>query len=292
MTDPYRVLGVPRSADSDTIRKAFKKLAKRYHPDVSQEPDAEERFKAVNGAYAVLGDEEKRKAWDEFGEASTRPGFDANRARAFHQGGMGGFPGGDMDDLLSSLFRGGSPRGPRRGPDQRATLSLTFLESVLGVERDITVPREAGRTESMKVRIPAGVKHGGKLRLQGRGLPPRGGGTCGDLHLELQIRPHPLLRRSGNDLEMDLPLTILEAMAGTTVTVPTPTGDVKVNIPPGVKPKQRLRLKGRGIQKTIPGHLYLILVPTPPQSTDPDVLAAAQRLEEVYTSDVRSQIKL
>lgn len=306
MNDPYRTLGVSRSATQDEIRKAFKKLARKYHPDVNKDPDAEDRFKAVNNAYAAVGDSEKRKLWDEFGEASTKPGFDAARARQFRGFGGGGgggrpgagpggmhfdFGGGDADDLLSSLFGGGAGRrGPRKGRDQRATFTLDFMDAVLGGEKEITVPRPGSPSDSLKVRIPAGVKDGGRLKLKGRGLPPPGGGTCGDLHLELTVRPHPWLRRRGEaDLELDLPITILEAMKGASISVPTPTGDVKVTIPAGARPGQLLRLKGRGVQKRSgAGHLYLVLRPTPPVSDDPEVLAAAERLEAAYETDVRA----
>ncbi|MCB9676483.1 MAG: DnaJ domain-containing protein [Alphaproteobacteria bacterium] len=303
MQDPYRALGVQRGADAETIRKAFKKLARKYHPDVSKEPDAEERFKEVNAAYGILGDPEKRKAFDEFGEASTRPGFDAAKARQWRgMGGMGGSTGGgfefdgNMDDLLQSIFRGGgvgSEVRERKGPDLKASFTIDFLTAVTGGEREISVPQPDGRAERLKVRIPPGVSNGGRLKIRGQGLPPRGGGACGDLNLELTVRDHPILRRLGDDdLEMDLPLTIYEAMAGASIVVPTPTGDVKVNVPAGAKPGQRLRLKGRGIQKRVPGHLYLVLQPTPPTSDDPDVLLAAKRLEEAYVGDLRGGLEL
>jgi curved DNA-binding protein len=303
MTDPYRTLGVSRSASQDEIRKAFKKLARKFHPDVNKDPGAEDRFKAINNAYAAVGDPEKRKLWDEFGEASTKPGFDAERARQMRNfgGGMGGgmpggmhfdFGGGDAEDLLSSLFGGGGRRGPRRGRDQRATLAIDFMDAVLGGEKEISVPRPGAPSDNLKVRIPAGVKDGGRLKLKGQGLPPPGGGPCGDLHLELSVRPHPFFRRRGdNDLELDLPITVLEAMRGASVSVPTPTGDVKVTIPAGARPGQLLRLKGRGVQKRAgAGHLYLVLAPTPPTSEDPEVLAAAERLETAYTEDVRAAL--
>lgn len=300
MKDPYRVLGVDKSADNDTIRKAFKKLARKYHPDINQEAGAEERFKEINNAYGIVGDETKRKNWDRFGEASTRPGFDPDLAARYGRAGTQGFDfsgGGspDMDDFISSLFGGnrGAARPRRtRGVDQRASLQVDLLDAVRGADREIQVPRQDGSRDRIKVQIPAGVQDGQKLRLRGHGLPPPNGGPCGDLHLEITVRPHPVLRRVDDDLEMDVPLTILEAMQGTVVTVPTPTGDVKVKIPAGAQPGQRLRIKGRGMQKRIPGHLYLVLQPTPPPSTDPDVLAAAQRLEEAYLAPVRANLRL
>jgi len=302
MKDPYRTLGVPRSADADTIRKAFKKLARKYHPDVSKDPDADERFKEINSAYGIVGDEKKRKDWDEFGEASTRPGFDADKARQWGSmggagGAHGGMPfGGDVDDLLQSLFRGGAGMGTerraRRGSNLKASITIDLMDTVLGAEREIMLPQPDGRRERLTVRIPAGVSDGGRLKIRGQGHPPRGGGPCGDLVLEISVRPHPVLRRDGDDLEMDVPLTVYEAMAGTTVTVPTPTGDVKVTVPKNAKPGQRLRLKNRGVQKAVPGHLYLVLQPTPPPGDDPDVMQAARRLEEAYVGDLRGKLIL
>lgn len=300
MRDPYQVLAVDRSADQPTIRKAFKKLARKYHPDVNQDAGAEDRFKQINAAYDVLGDEKKRKLWDEFGEASTRPGFDEQAARAFRGGGQGSpfhFGGGgshvDMEDLLGSLFgAGGRPRGPRRGADQSTILQVDFMTTVLGGERHITLPRPGGTTQDLRVPIPAGANDGGKVRLKGQGAPPRGGGPCGDLLVQLKVAPHPVLRRVGDDLEMDVPITVHEAMAGGTVVVPTPTGDVRVTVPKGAKSGARLRLKGRGIQrKGRPGHLFLVLRPSVPSTEDPDLLEAARSLEAAY-GDLRFDLKL
>jgi len=299
MADFYQQLGVKRTDDAETIRKAYKKLARKYHPDVSKQPNAEERFKQINSAYDVLGDEKKRKLYDEFGEVSLRPGFDPRQARSFGGGGspFGGggfnFQGGvDMEDLLGSMFGGGGPRRPRKGADQKTEIQVDFMTTVLGGEQEIQIRRPDGRLESMVVPIPAGAKDGGRVRLKGQGLPPRGGGPCGDLLVHLKVAPHPVLVRREDDLEMDVPITILEALTGATVTVPTPTGDVKVTVPPGAKNGARLRIKSRGIQKKKPGHLYLILRPVVPPSEDPEVLAAAEQLEKAYTEPVRSALRL
>jgi curved DNA-binding protein len=308
MRNPYDVLGVSRDADQETIRKAYKKLAREYHPDRNKTAGAEEKFKELNGAYDAVGDEEKRKLYDEFGEAATRPGFEADKARAWKAqgGGRGGGPGfgtegfgfdfGDganMDDILGSLFgQGAAGTRQRRGRDQRATMQIDPMLAILGGETSIVLPRPDGSRETLKVRIPAGVKDGGTLRLKGQGLPPPGGGPCGDLHITLHVPDHPLLRRLDQDLELDVPITVLEAVRGGSITVPTPTGDVKVTVPPGVQSGTRLRLKGRGIQSRTPGDLYLVLRPTVPASEDPEVIAAAERIERAYASDVRSKLDL
>ncbi|MBX2798792.1 MAG: DnaJ domain-containing protein [Myxococcales bacterium] len=297
MRDPYRVLGVDRSADTDTIRKAYRKLARQWHPDVNHDAGASERFKEVNAAYDVIGDEEKRRLYDEFGEASTRPGFDAARARAW--GGRGGrsapFGGGvDVDDLIGSIFGGGGfERGPRRGADQQLELTVDLITVVLGGERTITIRRPDGARDTLDVPIPAGAKNGGKVRLKGQGLPPRGGGPCGDLVVRIKVAPHPVLQRDGDHLEIEVPITILEALRGGTITVPTPMGDIRLTVPAGVKSGARLRVKGRGIQrKGAPGDLFVILRPTVPESTDPEVLAAAERIERAYDTDPRATLKI
>lgn len=301
MQNPYSVLGVARNADADAIKKAYKKLARKYHPDVSKEPGADARFKEINAAYDVLGDPEKRKNFDRFGEASTRTGFNPNQAGF---GGFGGFGGGspggagfgganNMEDILESLFgAGGGGARPRTGRDQAVRISIEPLVAFTGGQRVLPINRPDGSVERLSVRIPAGVSDRAKLRLKGQGLPPAGGGPCGDLIVTVLVPEHPLLRRVDDDLEMDLPVTVLEAIQGTAVTVPTPGGEVKVNIPAGVANGQRLRLRGKGLQTSPPGHLYLVIRPTVPTSTDPTVIQAAERIEEAYPSPVRANLKL
>lgn len=299
MRDPYQVLGVDRKADADTIRKAYRKLARQWHPDVNDSADAADRFKEINAANDVLSDPEKRRLYDQFGEASTRPGFDAGRARAWSRGrGGAGFDGSpvDLDDLLGSIFGGGmsgAARSPRRGSDQQIEIQVDFMTTVLGGERAVSVRRPDGEVQSLTVPIPAGAKDGGKVRLKGQGLPPRGGGPCGDLLVRLSVGSHPHLRRIDDDLELEVPITVLEALRGATITVPTPTGDIRLNVPEGASNGLRLRVKGRGIQrKGRPGDLYVVLRPTVPRSDDPEVIAAAERIERAYATDPRSDIQL
>ncbi|MEZ4236005.1 MAG: DnaJ C-terminal domain-containing protein [Myxococcota bacterium] len=301
MPDPYQVLGVDRGADADTLRKAYRKLAKEWHPDVNKSPRAEQRFKEINQAYDILGDAEKRRLYDEFGEASTRTGFDPARARAYRRGrgfgggglggGAGGYGGGiDMEDLLGSMFGG---ERVRRGVDQHLELTVDFMSTVLGGERVIHVRRPDGRSEQLKVPIPAGARDGGKVRLRGQGLPPRGGGPCGDLVVILRVLEHPHLRRDEDDLELEVPITVLEALQGASITVPTPTGDVRLTVPAGVRSGTRMRIPGRGIQKRgTPGDLYLILRPVVPETEDPAVLAAAETIERAYGGPVRGDLRL
>ncbi len=301
MRDPYQVLGVDRKADADTIRKAYRRLARQWHPDVNDSPEAAERFKEINAANDVLSDDTKRRLWDEFGEVSTRPGFDPSRARQWSRA-RGGFDGGpiDLDDLLGSIFGGGGggaaagfDRGPRRGPDQRIDIQIDFMLTVTGGERPVLVRRPDGEVQTLTVPIPAGANDGGKVRLRGQGLPPRGGGPSGDLIVRLTVSPHSHLVRKGDDLELEVPITVLEAIRGGAITVPTPTGDIRLTVPAGATNGMRLRVKGRGVQrKGRPGDLYVVLRPTVPESEDPEVLAAAERIERAYPTDPRSTIRM
>ena len=319
MRDLYSVLGVSRSADQDTIRKAYKKLARRYHPDLNKSAAAAEKFKEINAAYDMIGDEKKRKLYDQFGEAATRPGFDAEQARRWQQAGGGfgggfghgrpgrgrargrgdfadfGFGGGgpqgggmNMEDLLGSMF-GGRARGPRRGSDIEETVRLSLSEALAG--HSITV--HASGHGTLKVRIPSGIHDGGTVRLRGKGRPSPLGGNPGDLLLRIEIAPHPLLKREGNNLLMDVPLTVHEAMVGGSVEVPTPDGTVRVKIPAGVKGGERLRLRQRGmpLKDDARGDLYLILRPALPKTKDPEALQLAEQLAAFYTEDVRGKLK-
>ena len=315
MRDLYSVLGVPRGADQDTIRKAYKKLARRYHPDLNKSAAAAEKFKEINAAYDMIGDEKKRKLYDQFGEAATRPGFDAEQARRWQQasggfgGGLGrgrggrgrgdfgdfgfgggGSPGGgvNMEELLGSMF-GGRARGPRRGPDIEETGRLGLIEALSG--HSITV--HASGHGTLKVRIPSGIHDGGTVRLRGKGRPSPLGGTPGDLLLRIEIKPHSLLKREGNNLLMDVPLTVHEAMAGGSVEVPTPDGTVRVKIPAGVKGGERLRLRRRGmpLKDDARGDLYLILRPALPKTDDPEAIKLAEQLAAFHTEDIRGNLK-
>ena len=333
MRDPYSVLGVPRTADNDHIRKAYKDLAKRFHPDRNQGDEAAaDRFKDVNAAYDVLKDDERKSLYDEFGEVSLKPGFDAARARAWKTAGggfRGGMPGGgggagnpgSMDDLLGSLFGGGgfgggfgggaSPggRGPggfggamrRAGRDIQVEVQVDLGAFLRGEKVEVAYGRpvhhadgSVGRAvQRLKVRIPASVDEGGTVRLRGKGGPGQHGGPAGDLLLTVRFSAHPHLRREGQDLYLDVPLTVHEALAGARVEVPTPAGPVKVRVPAGTTTGRKLRLKGKGVQgKDDAGDLYLVLRPTPPETDDPAALEAAEALNAFYGGSVRAELSI
>lgn len=270
--DPYSVLGVGKTAPQDEIKKAYRKLAKKLHPDTGGDP---EKLKEVNAAYAIVGDVEKRKLFEEFGHDAFRPGFDADQARQFKRfGGGGGNMGGvDLDDLLGMFgggrsrgggFGGPFARGPRRGSDRNASLRISLYEAVHGGERSFTL----GGGNPLTVRIPKGARTGQRLRVPGKGGAGVDGGPAGDLFLEITVEEHPLVHVDRDDLEMDLPITFVESIRGGVVEVSTPNGSVKVKVPAGAAAGTRMRLKGRGLppagRGTRQGDLYLVLRPTPP----------------------------
>src|SRR5215831_3687447 len=269
MKDLYKILGVPESADEAAIKKAYRKLAKEYHPDVTgNDKKKTERFKEINEAYAVLGDAQKRKEYDRLKHAPVRPdgmpeGFDPDAfARTFGgaRASAGGVEfGGDFDvgDIFSSLFgnAGGGRRTvqwgrarPRqsRGADVIGQLPVTFAEAALGTKRTV----RTGGGDTIDISVPPGVENGGRLRVPGKGAQPSGNdGVPGDLYLDLDVRPDPHLRRAGDDVELDLPVSIAEAVLGAKVEVPTVEGPVTLTVPPGTSSGARLRLRGRGIKR-------------------------------------------
>lgn len=272
MRDPYVVLGVQKAADAAEIKKAFRKLAKKYHPDQSTEAKAKEKFAEVSAAYEILGDEKKRAAFDRgeidaegkprfqgfegFG-AGAGPGGFGRRA----QGGgfdhfeynFGGRPGGggqgfDTSDIFSELFGAGRRAGAQsrsmpRGEDVNVQVTVSLAESVNGTKTRVSLP--TGRT--LEVSIPAGIEDGKQIRLKGQGRPSPYGSEAGDAMVTVHIAKHPFLRVDGRDLRLDLPLTLYEAVLGARVTVPTLGGSVELSIPPNSNGGRTLRLRGKGL---------------------------------------------
>ena len=261
--DYYEVLGVDRDASPEVIKRAYKRLARKYHPDVSKEPDAEERFKEVGEAYDVLRDEEKRATYDNLGsgwhagdEFTPPPGWN------FETSFGGGFPGGKFDfhDFLDSLFGGAAPGGgdpfgagfrpggmhDARGADERATIKVTLEEAYHGGERSLSLKSGRGPARTLKVKIPKGVQEGQQIRLAGQGRAGPGG-RAGDLYLAVELTPHPLFRAEGRDIHMNLPIAPWEAALGATVKAPTLGGKVDLKIPAGSQSGRKLRLKSKGL---------------------------------------------
>jgi curved DNA-binding protein len=249
-TDYYEVLGVPRDADQDAIRRAYRKLAREYHPDLNSDSDAEERFKELGEAYEVLSDTDKRERYDRLG-ARWREAEHAAPEESFedffaHQG-FGDSRVEFGEDLFEALFgaRAGRADGPLRGRDREALLELSLEDALAGGRRRLTLDGRA-----VSVNFPAGVRDGQLIRLAGQGGDGRGGGPPGDLFLRVALKTHPRFRRRGDhDLDVDLPITPSEAALGTTVAAETPTGTARVRVPAGSSSGRRLRLRGRGLPK-------------------------------------------
>ena len=268
-TDYYEVLGVPRDADQDTIRRAYRKLARKYHPDLNSDSDAEERFKQLGEAYEVLSDADKRKRYDSVGarwrEAEHEAPDESFEDFFAHQGFGDGTHVEFGEDLFEALFgaRAGRAGEPLRGRDREALLELSLEDALAGGRRRLTLD---GR--EVTVNFPAGVRDGQLIRLAGQGREGRDGGPPGDLFLRVALKPHPRFRRRGeDDLDVDLPITPSQAALGATVAVQTPTGTAQVRVPAGSSSGRRLRLRGRGLPKRGGGSgdlnaIVKIVVPT------------------------------
>ncbi len=303
--DYYATLGVEHTATQDEVKRAYRKLARKYHPDVSKEPDAEARFKEVAEAHEALIDTERRAAYDDIAQRHASgqpfeppPGWDSGfeysgRGPGDGSGGrpgrtsrgQAGTAGGDADfsDFFESLFGRGGPQGmpPRRsgsgpvqGRDHHAKVAIGLLDACQGAQRMISlhmpVVDAAGHTtlqeRQLEVHIPKGVREGQHLRLAGQGAAGHGGAPAGDLYLEIQFLPHPVFRVDGGDLSFDLPVAPWEAALGATVTAPTPDGHVQLGVPPGSSQGRKLRLKGKGLPGKVPGDLYAVLTLALPPS--------------------------
>jgi curved DNA-binding protein len=285
-TDYYEVLGVPRDADQDAIRRAYRKLARQYHPDLNSDSDAEDRFKQLGEAYEVLSDPEKRERYDRLGASwrqQEQEAPEANFEEFFTRQGYGGDDAGVefSDDLFERLFgrggfgrgQGGRAGGPLRGYDREALLELSLEDALEGGRRKLTL----GDRE-IDVNFPAGVRDGQLIRLAGQGGPGRDGGPAGDLYLRIALKPHPQFRRRGqDDLDVDLQVTPWQAALGATVPVPTPNGTAQVRVPPGSSSGRRLRLRGRGLPTSGDGRgdLHAIIMITVPK-------ALSDRERELY----------
>ena len=264
--DPYKVLGVPREAPDEEIRSAYRKLAKQLHPDLNpvNKASAEERFKKVSSAYDIVGDPVKRKQYDR-GEIDANGEARRGYQRA-HAGGAGPFggrtggarPGEDFGfgDVFSDLFGGargrrGETDGPfaTRGRDVRYTLEIDFLEAAAGAKKRVTMP-DGG---VLDLAVPEGVSDGQVLRLKGKGSPGAGSSEAGDALVEIKVRPHPQFARAGDDIALELPITIDEAVLGAKIEVPTVSGRVQLTIPKGTSSGRVFRLKGKGVHNSAAG---------------------------------------
>lgn len=318
--DYYAILGVPKTASQADIKSSYRRLARKYHPDVSKEKNAEEQFKNVQEAYEVLKDAEKRKAYDTLGSnwkqgQDFRPPPGWGESTHFYSGGQGGGEFSEEDlggfsDFFSQLFgraRGGARRGgfdgrgagdfQQRGQDQRATIRIPLREAYSGVTKTIQlqVPEvdaqgnvHAG-VRTLKVTVPAGAKEGQQLRLSQQGSPGYGGGPAGDLYLEIEIEADPLFTLKGNDIYITLPVTPWEAALGAEIKIPTLGGQVGLKLAPNSQSGQKLRLKGRGMPaKPVAGDQYAIVqINTPPANTE-DQKALYKKMAETMPFNPRT----
>jgi molecular chaperone DnaJ len=310
--DYYDILGVKKSASADEIKKAYRGLAKKFHPDKNKgNKEAENKFKEISEAHAVLSDTEKREQYDRLGKEAFRGGgpggnpfsgganpfggFDfsqftggGGRARAGRRPAGGG--GGGFTDIFSDLFGGGGAPGfqpgPERGADLDAELTIDFRDAILGTTMDLVLNGKA-----IKVKIPEGVADGQKIRLRGKGAPGNSGGPAGDLNVLIHVRTHPLFERRGDDIYIDLPIKVGEAIRGADVEVPTIQGPVRARIPAGTQGGQTFRLRGKGVKKktTAGDHYYRVEI-TVPKSSDANVLEAADTIDGAYGDDPRAKL--
>ncbi|MGO8829960.1 MAG: DnaJ C-terminal domain-containing protein [Steroidobacteraceae bacterium] len=308
--DYYKVMGVPRDATEAQIKQAYRKLARKYHPDVSKEKDAEARFKEVGEAYEVLKSPEKRAAYDQLG-TGPRPGEEfrppPDWGAGFEFSGAGPGASGrhaDYSDFFESLFggarAGGAPhrRGfdTGRGEDHHARVLLDLEATLQGGSRTFTlrVPeidaegRVTAKERVLNVQVPKGILPGQTIRLAGQGAPPHGEGTAGDLYIEVEFQPHPLYRIEGRDLYLDLPVAPWEAALGATVKTPTPTGTVDLKIPAGAHAGSKLRLKARGIPSSPPGDFYVVLQIALPAAASEQARAAYRAMAEALPFNPRA----
>ncbi len=369
--DLYSVLGVDRGASADEVRKAYRKLARKYHPDVNPGNDAaEERFKAISEANDVIGDEAKRKLYDEFGLAGVQSGFDPDAARAArhgfspgggaaHRSGFGGYQ--NFEDIFGDILGGrGGGFGPRTqaGEDLDSEIEIDLIDAVRGMSTEISLERRErcstcagsgvdvsgappcsqcagqgrvrvgegpvsfmqacpacgghGRTgakacascsgigqtrtrERLAVKIPAGVDVGSRVRVAGKGGAGAGGGPPGDLYIRVKVRPHRLMERRGDDLYVDLPVTVAEAVSGASIDVPTPDGSkVRVRVPPATQSGKQLRVRGHGmphLKGEGRGDLYLRIAVHIPDKVGEAIATAAAAMDEGYEADLRGELR-
>jgi curved DNA-binding protein len=322
--DYYQMLGVPRGASADDIKKAYRRLARKYHPDVSKEANAEQKFKEVQEAYEVLKDPEKRAAYDQLGSnwksgQQFRPPPEWASGFEFRGSGPGGagFSQGSFEDeggfsdFFSSLFGGGSgspfsgatagtrsARG-RAGRDHHARIDLDLEEAYRGGTRTLDLKRPELKSDgtlemkahTVRVTIPPGVSNGQQIRLAGQGEAATGSGRAGDLYLEVQIRPHPLFQVEGRDVTLTLPIAPWEAALGGSVQVPTLAGKVDMRIPAGAQSGQKLRLRGRGLPGSTAGDQYVSLKIVVPPAETPEVRGIYEEMQRVTGFNPRAGLE-
>ena len=308
--DYYEIMGIKRDATQDEVRRAYRKLARKYHPDVSKEPDAEARFKEMGEAYEVLKDPEKRAAYDQLGAnwkagQDFRPPPDWDQGFEFHGGGFTDADASQFSDFFESLFGSGFAQAGHgragfhaRGEDTFAKVMIDLEDAYRGASRTLTLRHSElgsdGRPQlkerTLNVRIPQGIRQGQHIRLTGQGAPGIGKGEAGDLYLEVEFNPHRAYKVEGRDVFLELPVAPWEAAMGATVKAPTPRGAVELKVPPGTSAGRKLRLKGRGIPGQPPGDLYVVVqIALPPAETEAGK-AAYREFEKALPFNPRARL--
>lgn len=298
--DYYDILGVSREAGAGEIKKAYRKLARKYHPDVNvNSKEAEARFKEISEAYEVLSDPDKRKQYDLFGRNGGRSGFGSSGKHYTSYGpGFEGFNvhfgggGGSFQDIFEDLFqatRGGRRAGPIKGNDIQYTMEISFEDAVRGLTTRIGL-----NNEKISVKIPPGVDNGSRVRIAGKGEPGMSGGPRGDLFIITKVRPHPYFERKGDNIYLEVPVTFAEAALGTKIRVPTVDGMIQLSIPPGTQSGQKLRIKGKGVPSLSGGgrgDQYVIVRIAVPKHLDERSEQLIRDLERLNPEDPRGPLR-
>ncbi|MBI5887220.1 MAG: DnaJ domain-containing protein [Deltaproteobacteria bacterium] len=297
--DYYEILGVQRNATDEEIKKAYRALARKYHPDLhpNNKKEMEAKFKEINEAYSVLGEPKKRSDYDLTGQAVFEPGMGGQYPPPgfeYEDFGPFGGMGGGFEDIFSEIFGGrgarGGRRGAQRGADLEYSLNLDFINAAKGADVKVTVTRRSKKAETITVKIPPGVESGARVRVAGKGDEGIDGGPNGDLYIITVVKPHPYFKRVENDVYLDCPVTIKEAVLGGEVKVPTIYGFSTIKIPQGTQSGQKMRLKGKGILSPfsgLKGDEYVIVNIATPKKTDQRAKELIEELDKINPYEPR-----
>jgi DnaJ-class molecular chaperone len=317
-TDHYETLGVSRQATPEEIQKAYRQMARKHHPDLNpNDAKAKEKFQEVQAAFDVLNDPQKRELYDRYGSAyetfgggagggprpsgnpwagAGRPGaggFEVDLEDLFGGAGIGGGGGGFADLFKTFKQRGNKRAAPTKGQSIEHTLTVPFATAVLGGEAHVSVQRPDGEVESLRVKIPAGIEPGKKIRLRGKGEASESGGPAGDILIKVEVAPHPHFRRNGNRLDVRVPITLQEAIGGAKIDVPTPNGTITLTIPPGTSSGKKLRAKGQGVKQSDgeAGDLFAEIMVVVPNELSPDDREQLLDVLKKYPANPRAELR-